>query len=63
MFIAKKADGGLCFSCDECSWTCDSAESLGDFSRGYEGFQLSLEAPTIEEIEAAGWLKYCKYSE
>ncbi len=63
MFIAKKPDGRLCFSCDECSWTCDSPADLTDFARGYEGIELPLAAPTRGEIEAYGWGVYCTHEE
>jgi len=63
MFISKKETGALCFSCAECSWTCDRPDDLHSFQNGYEGFKMALSAPTIEEIKQWGWLMYCVYSE
>lgn len=59
MYIAAKADGQLCFSCAECYWTCDRPEDIPHFERGYEGFKLTLAAPTRGQIEAQGWGQYC----
>ena len=63
MFIAKKPEGSLCFSCAECFWTCDRPEDLTDFEKGYEGVDLWLLAPTREEIEYNGWLRFCNHAE
>ncbi|MCH7700537.1 MAG: hypothetical protein IID37_02500 [Planctomycetes bacterium] len=59
MLIAKKPNGSLCFSCEECSWTCDRPEELRKFSKGYEGIDRDLIAPTLAEIEDAGWAVFC----
>jgi hypothetical protein len=61
MYITKKPDGQLCFSCAECSWTCERPEDLDDFDKGYEGFKMQFEIPTLEDIEAVGWLEYCTH--
>jgi hypothetical protein len=63
MFIAKKPDGRLCFTCDECSWTCERPEDLDDFERGYEGFEKRFDVPTLTEIIADGWLEYTTHEE
>lgn len=62
MLISKKGNGDLCFSCEECSWTCDRPEDLDEFDRGYEGFEMKFEVPTMEEIRAKGWEQYCVYT-
>ena len=64
MFISRRMDtGALCFSCDECNWTCDRPADLGVFENGYEGFKLQFTAPTKDEIEGAGWGEYCTHAE
>jgi hypothetical protein len=60
LFISKRRESGtLCFQCAECFWACDDPASIDDYWKGYEGDEDDFEAPTREEIERAGWGKYC----
>ena len=69
LFITKKESGQLYLQCAECFWACDDPAAIADSSKGYvvdidEYMQRARAAvPTLEEIEAAGWAKYCQHEE
>lgn len=60
LLLSKKAaTGEMCFQCAECSWACDDPSRVGDYLLGYEGLDVGMVVPTMQDIQDVGWQKFC----
>lgn len=58
--VKDKADQKLFICCSECESEWDSPEKTNDTKLSTQNKYGMVETPTINEIEAYGWMKYIK---
>ena len=59
LVIKKRNENSkLFFNCDECEFSWDKPENIGDFQKMFLGFSVSSSDASLDEIAAFGWMKY-----
>ena len=62
LFLRRpQAEAGLRLVCEECSLTFEQPALVVRHEAGKEGFRATYVTPTEEQIDAAGWRRFCAY--